>query len=95
MKTRSESIEAIMRMRRILFAGFVTRMEDTRLTKCVMFGEMVGGVGCVEGQGKKWMRCFLDDLRVFVSTPTSGRRQPSRTRGNGAGRRNKGWNISW
>ena len=34
-KTGSESIEATLRRRRILFAGFVP--------KCVMFGEMVGG----------------------------------------------------
>ena len=40
-------------------------MEDTRLPKCVMFGEMVGGAGCVGGQGKEWMGCCLDDLRAF------------------------------
>ena len=42
LKTGNESIEATLRRRRILFAGFVARMEDTRLPKCVMFGEMVG-----------------------------------------------------
>ena len=47
MKTGSESIEAVMRRRRILFAGFVARMDDTRLLKCVVFGELVGGTGCV------------------------------------------------
>ena len=41
-KTGSESIEATLRRRRILFAGFVARMEDTRLPKCVVFGELVG-----------------------------------------------------
>ena len=51
-KTGSESIEATLRRRRILFAGFVARMEDTRLPKCVMFGELVGGAGCVGGQEK-------------------------------------------
>ena len=40
-------------------------MEDMRLSKCVMFGEMVGGAGCVGGQEKEWMGCFLDDLRAF------------------------------
>ena len=40
-------------------------MEDTRLPKCAMFGEMVGGAGCVGDQEKKWMGCFLDDLRAF------------------------------
>ena len=45
--------------------GFVARMEDTRLPKCVMFGELVGGAGCVEGQEKYWIGCLLDDLRAF------------------------------
>ena len=40
-------------------------MEDTRLPKCVMFGEIGGGAGCVRGQEKKWTGCFLDDLRAF------------------------------
>ena len=64
LKTRSESIEATLRRRRILNAGFVARMEDTRRPKCVMFGEMLGGAGCVGGQEKEWMGCFLDDLKV-------------------------------
>ena len=54
-----------MRRRWILFAGFIARMEDTRLTKCVMFRELVGGAGCVGGQRKEWMGCLLDDLRAF------------------------------
>ena len=64
-KTGSESIEATLRRRQILFARFVARTEDTRLPKCVMSGEMGGGAGCVEGQEKEWMVCFLDDLRAF------------------------------
>ena len=41
-------------------------MEDARLPKCVMFGKMVGGAGCVGDQEKEeWMGCFLDDLRAF------------------------------
>ena len=54
-KTGSESIEATLRRRQILFAGFVARMENTRLPKSVIFGELVGGAGCVGGQGKEWM----------------------------------------
>ena len=64
-KTGSESIDATLRRGQILFAGFVARMEDTRLPKCVMFGELVGGAGCLGGQEKEWMGCFLDDLRAF------------------------------
>ena len=51
-KTESESIEATLRRRRILFAVFVARMEDTRLPMCVMFGELVKGADCVGGQEK-------------------------------------------
>ena len=54
-----------MRRRRIFFAGFLARMEDMRLPKCVMFGEVVRGAGCVGGQEKEWMGCFLDDLRAL------------------------------
>ena len=63
-KTGSESIEATSRRRRILFAGFVVRMGDTRLPKCVMFEELAGGAGCVGGQKKEWMGCFLDNLKA-------------------------------
>ena len=64
-KTGRESIGATLRRRRILFAGFVARMEDTRLPKCVMFGELVGGADCMGGQEKEYMGCFLDDIRAF------------------------------
>ena len=64
-KTGSESIEATLHSRRVMFAGFVIRMEDTRLLKCVMLGALVGGASCVGGQDKEWMGCFLDDLRAF------------------------------
>ena len=40
-------------------------MEDTRLPKCVIFEELVAGAGCVGGQEKEWIGCFLDDLRAF------------------------------
>ena len=93
LKTGSESIEATSRRRRILFAGFVARMEDTRLPKCVMFVELVGGAGCVGDQEKEWMGCFLDDLRAFGINADQWRLQP-RTRGDGAERRNKGRNFS-
>ena len=55
LKTGSESIEATLRRRQILFAGFVPRMEDTRLPKYVMLVEMVRGAGCVGCQEKEWM----------------------------------------
>ena len=65
MKMGSESIKAAMRRRRILFAGFVIRMENTKLPKCVIFGELVGGAGCMGGQEKERAGCLLDGLRAF------------------------------
>ena len=40
-----------------LFAGFVARIEDASLSKCVMFGELLGDTVCLV--------CFLDNLRAF------------------------------
>ena len=48
-----------------LVCGICGAREDTTLSKCVMFGQMVGGAGCVGYQEKEWMECFLDDLRAF------------------------------
>ena len=55
----------IIRRRQILFAEFVARIEDTRLPKCLMFGEeLVGGAGCMGGARK-----VVD--RVFPGRPQS------------------------
>ena len=43
----------------------MARKDDTRLPKCVMFGELVDGAGCLRVQEKEWMGCFLDGLRSF------------------------------
>ena len=55
----------ILRGRRILFSGFVARMEDTRLPKCVIFRELVGRADCVGGQENEWMGCLPNDPRAF------------------------------
>ena len=65
MKMGSEILEAVEHRRRMVFSGFVVHMEDTRLRKCVMFGELIEGVGCVRGKKKEWIGCLLDDLRAF------------------------------
>ena len=67
-ETGRESIEATLRRRWILFAVFVTRMEEHggyETAKVRDVREMMGGAGCVGGQEKLWMGCFLDDLRAF------------------------------
>ena len=50
METENKSLEVIKRRRWILFAVFLARTEDTKQPKCVMFGELVEGAGCVGGQ---------------------------------------------
>ena len=44
-------------------------MEETKLPKRVMFGELVGGAGSAGVKEKEWMGCLLDDLRVFGIHP--------------------------
>ena len=43
----------------------MARIEDKRLQESIVFGELVGGAGCMERQEKEWIGCFLDDLRAF------------------------------
>ena len=54
-----------MPRRRVLFAGCVARMEDTRLPKYMMFGELVRGAGCVGEQRRERTGCLLGNLRAF------------------------------
>ena len=94
MKSGSESIEVIRRRRRILFAGFVARMEDSRLPKYVVFRELVGRAGCMEGQEKSEWSFSWTNSKLLVSTPTNGQLQP-RTKENGARWWEKGRDVSW
>ena len=43
----------------------MARMEDTRLPKCVMLGEMVESAGCVGGQEKRVDGMFLGRPQAF------------------------------
>ena len=63
-KTASESIEAIVRKRRILSAGFVARMGEERLPQRVMFGEFVGDKGYSGGQEKDWLVHLEEDVSL-------------------------------
>ena len=72
-KTGSErSIEATLRKRRILFAGFVACMGDTRrLPKCAIIGELVGGAGCVGGQEKSGWGVSWTTSELLASSPNN------------------------
>ena len=59
-----------MRKRRILLAGVLARMEDTRLSKCVMFGELIGGAGCVGARKKndgEWRKTAEQEAEMFMA----------------------------
>ena len=72
----------------------MARMADTRLPKCVVFGEMVRRAGCVGGQEKEGMGCFLDDLRVF-GINTDQWTTAAQDEGESRRMAKKGRNISW
>ena len=66
-------------------------MENTRLPKCVMFGELMEGRELRGGAGKRMDGVFPG----HELTPSSGRLLQSGTREDGARRRKKGRNVSW
>ena len=70
-KTGIDIIEVIMRRRRILKAGFVAHMEDTRRSKWLMLGELIGGASCGEGRIKSGCGVSWTTSELSVSTPTS------------------------
>ena len=41
------------------------RRNPSSVLKGSMPGELVGGPGCVGGQEKEWMGCFLNDIRAL------------------------------
>ena len=84
-----------LRRRRIfclVFAGFVIRMEDTSLPKCVMFGELARGAGCVHGgAGNRVDGVFPGRPQSFIFMPIGinadqGTRLQPRTAQNGGTR---------
>ena len=70
-------MEAIVRQRRLLFAGAVARQPDGRLPKRLVFGELAGGEDSGWGSPEQnWLICLKDDLRVFGATHGSTADQP-------------------
>ena len=48
-----------------MFAGFVSYMEEERLPRRVMFGELVGSTGYSGGQEEDWMVRLEKDMTDF------------------------------
>ncbi|CAB1118815.1 unnamed protein product [Ectocarpus sp. CCAP 1310/34] len=74
-----ETIKATVRKRRLCFAGFVMRMEDNRLPKCMLLRAMAGGVGYRGGQESDWVSRLGEDLVAFNmgDEKESGKKQES------------------
>ena len=70
--TAFEGIEATVRKRRILFAGFVACVGHERLPQRVMFGGLVGGKGYTGGQEKYWMVRLEEDMSVLGLSSKGG-----------------------
>ena len=80
--------EAIVRKRRILFAGFVARMGEGRPPQRVMFGELVGSKGYSGGQEKGLDGSseggyvgLWNEIRRVAQGCSEGRHVVSRSRG--------------
>lgn len=65
--TGCEGIETTVGKRRILFAGYVARMEKRWLPKQVTFGEIksVADGNTFNGQNKDRIMCVLEDMTKF------------------------------
>ena len=62
--TESEPIETTIRYRRVLWASKIVNLEDNRMTKQTLYGELNHGK---RGRGtiKQWRHCLKDDLKHF------------------------------
>jgi hypothetical protein len=54
-------LEDVIRKYRLRWAGHVRRMDDNRLPKKVLFGEIKGGSKGRGRQKKNWMNCVEED----------------------------------
>ena len=63
----SQSVEAIIRQRRLLFAGALARQGDKRLPKRLLFaGRLEGGEDPGPGQpAQHWQKSLRDDFKAF------------------------------
>ena len=59
-RTRSGPLENKIRKARLRWAGHVRRMEDKRIPKRVLFGELVEGKGKGEPRSN-WLKCLEED----------------------------------
>ena len=75
--THCDSVETVVRKRRLLFAGAVAKKHNGRLPRRVMFGALSGGEKPKPGRPQKmWLDCVSDDLKAFQATSGSTEDSP-------------------
>ena len=68
-QTQCDSVETVVRKRRLLFAGAVAKKHNGRLPRRVMFGALSGGEKPKPGRPEKmWLDCVSDNLKAFQAT---------------------------
>lgn len=77
-KTGSQSVEATIRQRRLLFAGAMARQGEERLPRRLLLGKLEGGQDPGPGHpAQHWYKSLVDDFKAFGalhgSTPTDRR----------------------
>jgi uncharacterized FlaG/YvyC family protein len=62
--TDCEPIETTIRYRRVMWASKIVNQDDSKLTKQILHGEIIGGQ---RGRGtlKHWRSCLKEDLKYF------------------------------
>ena len=67
-----DSIETVVRKRRLLFAGAVAKKHNGRLPRRVMFGALSGGEKPKPGSPEKiWLDWVSEDFKAFEATSGS------------------------
>ena len=59
--TKMEPLEDTIRKYRLRWAGHVRRMDDTRLPKKILFGNVAGGKKSAGKPKKNWVDCLEED----------------------------------
>ena len=71
-KTECQSVEATIRLRRLIFVGAMDRQPAGCLPKRLMDGKLVGEEDPGKGRPEQnWMDCFKDDFQAFGATDGS------------------------
>ena len=70
-KTRCDSIETTIRVRRLVSAGDVARHSESQLPSRLMFTTVTGGASLkLVGQPNTWEKCFVDHLESVSNKPS-------------------------